>query len=48
MNEAHRQQIIYEVLKSLCASNGALDYTPRALVSHAVAIVEELGNHVTN
>lgn len=48
MNEAHRQQIIYEVLKSLCTSASALEHTPRALVNHAVAIVEELGNHVTN
>lgn len=48
MNEAHRQQIIYEVLKCLCSSSNALDYTPKALVNRAVEIVEELGNHVTN
>lgn len=42
MNETIRQQIVYEVLKSLCASAGSLEYTPRALVDRAEQIADEL------
>lgn len=42
MNEAIRQQVLYEILKALCSSAESLDYTPQALVKRAEDITDEL------
>lgn len=42
VNESVRQQLVFEVLKALCASAGSLEMTPRSLVTRAGEITEEL------